>query len=248
MKNLAFLLVLLFAFSTGFAQKNKKEIIYLKNGSVLKGRLVQIDDDKVAIQSGKNIWVFNDSEIDTVASKWQPRTYEYVSKPWFLKTTVGILAGGSDNQKPTPLSVDASLNVRLFPGFYLGAGTGVDFLAESYLPLFGNLEIHFRETRFTPFLGMKGGYMFPLDDATHAQTYYAPWSSYWPSYIPQPLECQGGLMYNPSFGFVSQINENLGVVLSFGYRFHQLTFEGENEYELERNYHRLSVRLGFIFN
>jgi sRNA-binding regulator protein Hfq len=251
MKTIAFLLLLLLAFGNSFAQKNKKDVVYLKNGSVLKGQQTRVDDDKVVVRSGKNLWVFSDADIDTIASKRLPQIFEFQSKPFFLKTTAGLLIGGSNNPKPTPFSFDASLNFKLFPTFYFGLGAGVDFLEESYLPTFGSFELRFRDARSTPFIGVKGGYMFPLDDNIHAQTYYGispSYSSYWPGYTPQQLESEGGQFFEPSFGFVSQISENLGLMLSFGYRYHQVSFKGEDHYKLEREYNRLSIRLGIIFN
>ena len=250
MKKIAFLLVSLLILSNSFAQKSKKETIYLKNGSLIRGQLVRVDDDKVAVRSGRNIWILNDSQIDTVGSKREFRTFEYVASRYFLKTTVGILAGSSNNAKPTPFSFDASFNYRFLPKVYAGAGFGVDLLEESYLPVFLNLEYHFRQTRFTPFASVKGGYMVPLDDGVRTQTYYdvMPWSSIRPPYYQESLDNKGGLMFSPSFGFVNQFTENLGLSFSFGYRFHQTTFKGDNHYKLEKNYNRLSIRLGIVFN
>ncbi|MDD4190419.1 MAG: hypothetical protein PHI28_03760 [Mangrovibacterium sp.] len=37
-----------------FAQKSRKEVIYLKIGSVLKGQLIQVDDHKFVVRSGRN--------------------------------------------------------------------------------------------------------------------------------------------------------------------------------------------------
>ncbi|MGQ8335934.1 hypothetical protein ACUNWD_05235 [Sunxiuqinia sp. A32] len=250
MKKITILLALVLVVGSSFAQKNKKQIIYLKNGSVIKGNLAQVDDQKVAINSGRNIIVINEAEIDTITSKWKPESFDGIKAPYFIKTSIGILAGGSNNSKPTPFSFDASFNYGICPQCYVGAGLGVDLLEESYLPVFLNLEYHFRESQFTPFVGIQGGYMVPLDDHVRTQTYYdmAPWISYWPNYYQETLDNKGGYLINPSFGFVSQVNQNLGISLSFGYRFHKVGFEGDNEYELEREYNRLSIRLGILFN
>ena len=250
MKKITILLLFLFVISGSFAQKNKKEVIYLKNGSIIKGERVRVDDDKVVIRTNRNTWVFNDSEIDTVTSKFIPGTLEYDNKSYFVKTTFGVLAGSSNNTKSTPFSFDASFNYSFFPQLYAGLGLGVDLLEESYMPAFLNLEYHFRESRFTPFLGLQAGYLIPLDGDIHTygNYYYYPLSSSYYPYSQQALSSKGGMMFNPSFGFLSQINENLGLVFSFGYRFQQVTFKGDDHYQLEREYNRLSIRLGIIFN
>lgn len=253
MKKLIYLLAVLLLGSTVFAQGNKKEVIYLKNGSVLKGQKTRVDDDKIVVRSGKNIWVFNDSEIDTVTTKWLPVAFaeqmEY--KPYFFKATAGVLVGSSNNYKEAPFSFDVSFNYNVFSNFYAGLGAGIDFMDESYMPAFANFEYYFRQSRFTPFIGVQAGYMVPLDGEIYSSgTYYYdynPWSSSF-YYSQEALDPKGGIMLNPSLGFVSRLNPNLGFMLSFGYRYHQVNFKGENHYELEREYNRLSIRLGLLFN
>jgi hypothetical protein len=54
-------------------------------------------------------------------------------------------------------------------------------------------------------------------------------------------------MVNPSLGFQRFYSNNYGWFFSFGYRYHQLNYSGENEYKLETNFSRLSLKIGFIF-
>ena len=249
MKKIALLAALLFVMGGAFAQKSQRGVIYLKNGSEIKGRVIQADDQKTVVRSARNTWVFDNSEIETMASKWKSVQWEEEDKPWFMKTTVGVLAGSSDNIKSAPFSFDASFNYRLFSNIYAGLGAGIDFLEESYMPVFINLEYHFRDSHFTPFVGFQGGYLIPVDgDVTNYNNIYYASSSYWPYYEVQTLNNKGGIMLNPSFGFINHINQNLGFSVAFGYRFSRVTFEGDDSYELETNYNRLSIRLGIIFN
>lgn len=253
MKKLTLLLLfatLLVAPSVG--QRVSKEVVYLKNGSVVKGHVVPYDDENMLVQSGRNTWVFKRTDIDTVASKSvRILTLDKLERPWFLKCSAGVLVGSSDNQKDSPFSFDGSFNMKMLPKFYLGAGAGVDFLEESYMPVFANFEYHFRESRFTPFFSFKGGYLFALDGDVHQNNWiyydYMPYSNYYP-YSSQAMENKGGMLLNPSFGFVSYLNPNLGLSLEFGYRYSQVTFKGDHQYELETNYNRLSIRLGILFN
>jgi len=252
MKSITLLLVALLLAGISFGQKAKKEVVYLKNGSVVKGRLVEVDDEKMLIQSARNSWVFNRSEIDTVAMKPFGPERPDQSMTWYLKCSAGVLVGSSDNEKDLPFSADLSANFRIVGNLYAGVGAGVDFLEESYLPAFGNLEYHFRKSQFTPFVGMKAGYLFPLDGDVNKQggIYYA-YPSYYDYYYPyymQTLDNKGGIMLNPSIGCVCFVSEHLGFSLAFGYRYSQVTFKGEDHYELETNYNRLSIKLGILFN
>lgn len=250
MKRFILLLFLLMLFGGSFAQKGKKEVLYLNTGQVIKGRCIPIDDEKVVIRSGGNIWVINYSQIDSVRSELPSSVTRDFSKSYFLKTTSGILLGDSRNAKKAPFSFDASVNLSLSGNLYAGVGMGIDFLDESYMPVFMNMEYHFRKSRTTPFIGLQGGYMLPLEKEIYMQSYgYRPWMSYIPpNYDLQPLENKGGLMFNPSIGFISHFNENLAWTLSFGYRWHRVEFEGEDHLGLETTYNRLSMRIGLLFN
>ena len=253
MKKMVWIGILLFLFGGAYGQKNKRELVYLNNGSIVKGQVVPFDDDRMVVRTSRDMLVLFKSDIDTITSGKLKQMVEKEGKPWFIKTAVGVLAGGSDNAKESPFSFDASLNFRVIPRFYAGLGAGVDLLEESYLPAFLNFEYHFRDSRFTPFVGFQGGYLFPLDGEVGMNGGYyfydiMPYSSYWPYYPLQKLDNEGGFMFNPSIGFVSHINNNLGISLSFGYRYSQVTFNGDDNYELETNYNRLSVKLGIIFN
>jgi hypothetical protein len=247
MKKIILSAILLFTIAGLYGQK--KEIIYLKGGSVVKGRLMQIDGHRVAVRSGRSIWYFDDAEIDTITSGWNSATTAGVNN-FFIKVSGGVLAGSSDNAKDTPFSFDASLNIRTVPGFFAGVGAGVDFLEESYMPVFLNLEYHFRESPFTPYIGLQGGYMVPLEGKIQTfAPYYDPYyGGYGYGYGPQFIDNKGGLMFNPSFGFISHISENLGWSLSFGYRYSQVTFKGDEHYQLETNYNRFAIKVGIIFN
>jgi len=237
-------------FAGSFAQKSKKEVLYLNTGQVIKGKCIPIDDEKVVIRSGGNIWVINHSQIDSVKSELPSAIEKDFSKSYYLKTTSGILLGDSRNVKKAPFSFDASVNLNLSGNLYAGPGVGIDFLEETYMPVFMNMEYHFRKSATTPFIGIKGGYMLPMSREVYQQSYrYMPWMSYIPpNYELQTLENKGGLMFNPSIGFISHFNENLGWTLSFGYRWHKVEFEGEDNSGLETTYNRLSMSIGLIFN
>lgn len=250
MKKITIVLMCLFMASLGFAQKRSKGVIYLKNGSVVKGTMIPIENDKLVVQSNKNTWVFNQSDIDTIAVRKIQKSIDRVEKPWFLELSTGLLAGGSGNPKSAPFSLMGSFKHQLLDQFYVGAGVGIEFWEESYLPAFAQADYYFRKTDFTPFVGLQFGYMLALDDSPNTNTYYdyASYSSYWPGPSRGAYDPEGGLMINPSIGFKGMFHENLGWMFSLGYRYQQLNFDGVDESSMKRNYNRLSIRIGIIFN
>lgn len=255
-KMLILLLSLLLVFPA-FAQNNRKDMVYLKSGGIIKGQLITQDSEIVKISSAGNEWVFKNEEVDSVARFSRvsrainhPGDVQSYKQGFFFDTSMGALIGNSSNAQEAPFSFMTSMNVRLVSNVYLGVGAGAEFLQETYMPAFGQLQIRFRDSKFTPFINLQAGYQLPLEDAkTYAPMYYSSSSFIWP--YPQPthkLEAEGGYLINPSLGFQRFTSTNFGWFFSFGYRYHELNYKGDSGYSLETNLSRLSLKIGFIFN
>jgi len=249
-KILIMLLAGLFLLPT-FAQKSKKDLVYLKSGGVIKGQLITNDAEIVKINSAGNEWVFKKADVDSI-SKYSKIQHEPGSTSnYFFDTSMGVLVGNSGNSQSAPFSFMSSVNFRIDGNWSAGAGLGAEFLDESYMPAFAQIQYKFRDTKFTPFFNLQFGYQVPLEDGNRSQlTYYDYSSSY---YYPNQqanskLNAEGGYLINPSIGFQRFTSDNFGWFFSFGYRHHQLNYSGDNGYKLETNYSRLSLKIGFIFN
>ena len=248
------ILIMLFAslfLVSAYAQKSKKDLVYLKSGGIIKGQLITNDLDIVKINSDGNEWVFRKTEVDSVSRYSKGRNEQGFTQNYFFDTSAGVLVGNSGNNHEAPFSFMSSVNFRINNKWYAGAGLGTEFLDESYMPVFAQVRYKFRDTKFTPFVNLQFGYQVPIEDANRSQAviYYDYSSSYYP--YPQnngKLDTKGGFLVNPSIGFQRMTSENFGWFFSFGYRHHQLNYSGDNGYKLETNYSRLSLKIGFIFN
>jgi len=234
-----------------FAQKGKKDIVYLKSGGIIKGELIIHDGEKVKINSAGNEWVFTTAEVDSVSKYSKNSNESGIIRNYFFDTSMGVLVGNSGNAQSAPFSFMSSVNFRINGNLYAGAGLGAEFFEESYLPAFAQIQYKFRDTKFTPFVNLQVGYQVPLEDGNRNQlvTYDYSTSSAWP--YPKnnsKLNAEGGYLINPSIGFQRFTSDNFGWFFSFGYRHHQLNYSGENGYKLETNFSRLSLKIGFIFN
>ena len=240
-----------------FGQRARKDQVFLKSGAVIKGQLITHDAAIVKINSAGNEWVFKNEEVDSI-SKFKRAVKKEASPSlgYFFDTSMGVLIGNSGNSKKAPFSFMSSINVKVIKNVYLGVGIGAEFLQETYMPAYGQLQWRFRDTKTTPFLNLQLGYQVPLEDVHSSQPIYYGYSSahdYSSAYYPSPqantkVHADGGYLVNPSFGFQHFSSENLGWFFSFGYRYHQLNYSGDNSYKLETNFSRLSLKFGFIFN
>jgi len=252
MKKLSLLIISVLITVTLFAQYEKGSV-YLKNGTILKGKYKYSNDlRKLNIETAGNIWVFENTEIDSVVPNRIKHTDNIQSKDLqtFFHTEIGLLAGNSNNGKSAPLSFSTSLNYLLSNNFSVGAGIGIEFLNESYLPVFLNAEYKLRSTNSTPYFFVIAGYQVPLEDSPtqYYYDYYYATSSIWPgpSYS-ENLDPKGGILLNPGLGYMSMFSQDFGISVAFGYRFHRLHYKGDEDYALDIDYNRLSIKLGIIF-
>ncbi len=250
MKKILILLIAGLFLIPAFAQKGKKDIVYLKSGSVIKGQLITHDAASVKINSAGNDWVFNVTDVDSISKYEKSLRQPGFDQNYFFDTSMGVLVGNSGNNQSAPFSFMTSFNYRVIDKLYLGAGLGTEFLDESYMPVFVQVQYKFRNAGFTPFVNLQVGYQVALEDGNRQNynNYYSVSSPYGYSYYQSTkLDADGGLLINPSVGFQRLVSDNFGLFFSFGYRYHQLNYSGDNGYKLETNFSRLSLKIGFIF-
>lgn len=257
MKKLCLLLLTLVLALPAFSQ-TEKGYIYLKNGTIVKGRYVySADHQKISIQSAGNLWIFDAAEIDSISdhkshSMEDFKLQENPSKVFF-RIEMGVLKGNSDNSQKAPFSLSGSVNYQIEPHFSAGAGLGVEFLKESYMPVFVNFEYKLRNAASSPYAFLRTGYMVPIEQSNEIYyDVYPLWMSYmpWPyDYSQNGFDCKGGFMINPGVGYQQMFSRNFGMNFAVGYQFHRLNYSsGEEDYELDIDYNRLTIKLGIIFN
>ena len=171
-----------------------------------------------------------------------------IPKGVFITTTIGVLSGSSQNRQAAPFSFQSLLLYQFDEHIAVGAGLGIDFLEETYLPLVADFRYYFRGTRFSPFVFAQAGYNLPTDK--NASMYIINDHYYiWPGIYPQPEDVtpQGGFLINPGFGIRHMFHREFGIEMSFSYRHQQLNYKYNANTGLEVDYSRLNIRIGILF-
>lgn len=240
------LFLLIFFVVTSVVSQNQKVVVHLTNGSVVKGKVIELwSPDNVKIESNNIVWVFHESEVDTIIVKGTKKVFEIPEKPFNFKVEYGVQLGNSENEEDVISFFHTFLNYRLVKNYYLGAGVGIEYYMEqSYIPVFANFEYKFRQTRFSPLIFLKTGYLLP-GEKQHTSELYEQYESR--NLPPKYLNASGGGFINPGFGFTSMVGDNFGFYFTIGYRHHSLNFKGKEKYELEQRYNRLCLSLGITF-
>lgn len=249
------LLIIGLLFSLGSFAQPDKGYLFLKNGTILKGKYQYFSDlKKYRIESAGNVWVFRDDEIDSVRSFRKKASHELIGMDKdsrvFNRTEIGIMAGNSENSQSAPLIFSTQLNYKAGKHLTLGVGTGIEFYKESYLPAYLNFEYRLRNSNSSPFVFLNSGYLLPLEEARTLYINYPVYyyNSIYPNYsYTNNLDAKGGLLINPGIGYMHFFNQGLGLSFSFGYRYHRLHYKGEKDYALDIDYNRLSVKFGILF-
>jgi hypothetical protein len=245
MKTLCLSLLLIFAALTN-TNAQETDHVYLKSGSVIRGQILEIEPvDHVKIQDlCGNIWYYKISEVEKITS--EPYEAPSFSKnrdgffPGYVNmTSMGFLAGSSNNAQVAPFSLLMVNGWRSPHGFFVGAGLGIEFLNTNYFPVFLDLRYDLIGKDVVPYLVAKGGYSFPMSSG----------------YSENDLEYtyQGGSLAALGVGLKIRTREHFAWDIELMYRY-QKTSRSEHygwnnqEYLYTDIYNRIEIRLGFYID
>ncbi len=239
-KHLFFILLLLILSQILSAQKSR-DALYLKNGSILYGRIIEITENTYRIETlDKNIFAFPSSEVEKFTKENQNPESRKTGGPGFA-IEAGVLAGAQNNSLKAPFSFNILANYTLDKQNIMSLGSGVEFLNSTFAPLFFEYKRLLNENRITPFIFLRGGALMHIggdgNDANENPYYY-------------PKDYRGG----PSFGIgtgISRVKDDVETYISFSYRYTQTSYK-QNDYNnvtytYKSNYNRLEIKIGFRF-
>lgn len=190
MKRLSIILAFLFAIAQwSFSQNNMQEVVYLHNGSIIKGVIIeQIPNVSLKIQtSDGSIFVCNIDEVEKI-------TKESMSKPSrqsasFKKSESGYKArgykgfvdfgytAGVGTYGTGRVELTTSHGFQFNPYLFIGGGTGFQVYHEASvttMPIFADFRANFTKGPVVPFTGLKLGYTTQLNDDGGLGFYCAP--------------------------------------------------------------------------
>lgn len=238
---LLFALLLALSFQGAYAQKLTDDVVYLKNGWILRGKLLPAATDSVKVQTyDQNVFVFPRADIREVRQERTIRglNIRYKSRGFNHYTELGALASQNTTSNQTTTSAFTFHTVNGFkfnPYLFTGIGTGVDLYAtQTFVPIFASIrgDLYHRHI-LVPYYYLDGGYGF------NATTNDDP-----------NLRFIGGLHFAVGLGVKILFNNNAGFLLSAGYYRQETATElrssdGENRQTV--NYDRVAIRAGFSF-
>ena len=238
-KIVSFILFVLIA-TASFAQNyNYQDVVYLKNGSIIRGIIIEQTPNKsIKIQtSDNNVFVYDMFEIEKMAKESYQRKSLNHGDNFYLETgykgivelgyEIGVGDYGLDRLK---LNIINGYQVN--PNFSLGIGTGLRYYFDAevaLIPIFadfrGNLLI---DSKISPYISLGIGYSF---DATNSFE-------------------RAGFMMSPNLGVCFKVSEKSAMNIALGYEMQKMDFYLTDSYDyfyFNKNSGAFSINIGFSF-
>jgi hypothetical protein len=240
MKNLLVVFILLMISIFKLSGQKSKEVLYLKNGSIIYGNLIEVVSDQYKIKtSDGSIFIFPSSDVEKFTKEIRQFNGRK-SEGFGFGLEAGILLGSQESEYEAPFSFNFLGGYTLNTKNTISIGSGVEFFGISYIPLFLEYKYLINEKRVTPFIYMRGGGVMHLGSLKTYDVY----NQY------EPYNYKGGLSLGIGTG-ISWARDEYDSYLSFGYRYAHTSYQ-RKEYEqtistYENIFNRLEIKFGFRF-
>jgi hypothetical protein len=244
MKNILLtVIVLIFIIFPLMGQKNK-DVLYLKNGSTIYGKLMEISDNQYKIKTSEgSIFIFSTPEVEKfVNEKYQFEGRKKSGLGFVLEA--GVLIGSQSSSYRAPFSFNFLANVTTKTQNIFGVGSGVEYLGQPFMPIFFEYKYLFSTRKSTPFIFFRGGSLFHLngDASNNDNIYNNPYES--------KFDYRGGGSFTIGTG-ISWAYEDSESYLSFAYRNAHTSYT-QKDYNSQAvtyrsSYNRLEIKFGFRF-
>jgi len=244
-KNLLLSALLSYTLSA-YAQEGLQDVIYLKNGSIVRGDVIEYKFGEYVkiLSSGQNVWVFESDEIEKIAKEDAvplKNKIEFKEKGYFNVSDVGALAGSNSWGSTLSFSVLITNGYKFENRISVGLVTGLEVMRIVAIPALAEFRFDFTKGKTSPFVAVRGGYSFPLTNFESVANN--------PTY-------QGGYSAGAVFGVRNYLANNTALVFSLGFRQTELISHssvwwwegGRRDIKTVDIFNRVEVRLGFLFN
>jgi hypothetical protein len=247
MKNILIIVIILSLSALQVTAQKSKDILYLKNGSIINGTLIEIRDNQYKMRTNDgSIFIFKSEEVDKFLKDIQSFEGRKESGSGY-SLEAGVLIGAqNDNDIGSPLSINIIAGKTFRTRNFIGAGSGVEFIGRTYAPVFLEYNRLMGEKKSAPFIFVRAGNLFHFGgNGTNDHPVISIW--------PQPYvesKYRGGLTLTAGTG-ISWSKEDYESYISFAYRY--ATTREIQIYEMlydvtyKNYYNRLEIKMGIKF-
>jgi len=268
--------ILIFFFSLlpwkGYSQSGYEDVVYLKNGSIIHGVIIeQVPNVSIKIQTkDKNVFVFMMDEVQKITKEESPsavtshsgkekriltkdnikkRGYTNITEITFGREQLqnhsnNALTGNAESGSQLSIGIQSSNGFLFNPHFFAGLGVGLHFYpGMALVPFFADARYYFTKKPKTAFVAAGIGYSFSYMEVFGFES---------------TKDYFGGFMLNPAFGVKIHFRKDKAIALSLGYRYqeariytHNSIFNNSTPYRTD--YYQgytlgyTNLKFGFVF-
>ncbi len=243
MKKLFFSVIILTFIALSLQAQKTRDALYLKNGSIIYGKLMEISNDNYRIiTSDGSVFNFKSEEVDKFMKEFLSTGERKKNGPG-VTLEGGLLIGAQNSDFDAPFSFNLVANYTVSTTNQFGFGSGVEFLGSTFAPVLIEYRKLFSERKTTPFVFFRGGGLVHLGGDDESDT--DPYQQY-----NQPINYKGGLSLTMGTG-ISWMKDGYETYLSFAYRYARTSYEEKSyndvTYTYKNSYNRLELKFGFRF-
>ena len=203
-------LIFIFAIQIGHGQANMEDVVYLKNGNIIRGIIIeQIPNQSLKIQTvDRNVFVFKIEEVEKMTKENIPgtslRETQRKKKGYINISEINFspgITGAKINDDIKVKNEDISFGFKTVNGyqvsehFSIGLGLGIDRYKEATLiPITLDLRFPVLKAKMSPVFIFGVGRSSGLNDV------------------------KGGFTTNFGFGIRSYMSDNSAFIFNFGYK------------------------------
>ncbi len=221
MKNINFkkavlILFLLFGTMLSYGQEGYEEVVYLKNGSVIRGVIIeQIPNVSIKIETAdRNIFVYKMEEIEKITKERIPEQFRNNKKP--VNQGRGLSAGykgivdigydiGVGDYGVDRIRLNIINGYQFNPYFSMGFGLGVRYYYDAeaaLMPFFADFRANFIDNSVSPYFSLGFGYSFDLTDYFEGV----------------------GILLNPTIGVSFKVSDKTALNIGVGYEMQRMKY------------------------
>lgn len=224
MKKYFALILLTLVTTVSLAQSNYQDVVYLKNGSIIHGIIIeQVPNKSIKIETtDRNVFVYQMDEIEKIAKEPFKGKSDNSTNNTGLKSgykgivemgyQIGVGDYGMDR-----LKLDIINGFQINPYFSLGFGTGLRYYFDAeaaVIPIFADFRANFTDTKVSPYLSLGVGYSF---DATNSFE-------------------DVGFLLNPTIGVSFKVSDKSAMNVGLGYEMQKMKFYSLENYNYYYGY------------
>lgn len=225
-------------------KKGWQDVVYLKNGSIIRGQLQESPSPAVVRLEtiGQNLFVFKQEEVERVAREYAKANFKYpYTRGYQHITDVGISIGYkptvnalSDPDRSVDVSIQTFNGYQFMPALAVGLTTAIDTYGSlTLLPVALGIRGDITKTKVRPYYGLDAGYALDWLSNPHAVA-----------------NQDGGFLWSPTLGLKFNSQKTHAFILNLGYRNQKATAEtrsGNVTTTQHNHYQRVLFRIGMSF-